>query len=158
MPKIVGYYDYPTDGLGANPDVPCGVPVSYFNSYPAPFYADWQQEPIPGWGVRPVMAGPRMVGVGAAPSGDIEIKADDHPAMKRLKQEAISKHPGDTAKQTAYVLTKGPGLARTLDQWLLSEDSAPYRQAGKKDRKMLYVGIAAVALVGLALYASRSSA
>ena len=39
---------------------------NYWNNYPEPFYADWQQEPIPGWGVRPVMAGPARVGVGAS--------------------------------------------------------------------------------------------
>lgn len=38
---------------------------SYWQNYPYPFYADWQSEPVPGWGVRPVMAGPAMVGVGA---------------------------------------------------------------------------------------------
>lgn len=37
---------------------------SYFQSYPDPFYDDWKTEPVPGWGVRPVMAGPRMVAVG----------------------------------------------------------------------------------------------
>ena len=37
---------------------------NYWNNYPEPFYPDWQQEPIPGWGARPVMAGPARVGVG----------------------------------------------------------------------------------------------
>jgi len=37
---------------------------NYWNNYPEPFYADWKQEPIPGWGARPVMAGPARVGVG----------------------------------------------------------------------------------------------
>lgn len=39
---------------------------SYFQSYPDPFYEDWKTEPVPGWGARPVMAGPRMVAVGNA--------------------------------------------------------------------------------------------
>ena len=38
---------------------------NYWNNYPAPFYPGWKREPIPGWGVRPVMAGPAYVGVGA---------------------------------------------------------------------------------------------
>jgi hypothetical protein len=155
MAKIVGYYDIPTAGFGSDPYVPCGVPVSYFNSYPQPFYPDWRSEPIPGWGVRPVMAGPRMVGVGAPPSSDIEIKADDHPAIKRLKQEAISKHPGDLAKQTAYVMTKGPGFGRSVEQWLASSDSAPYRAAGGKDLTLLYVGLLALGGIGVAFYLSR---
>jgi len=40
---------------------------TYWQNYPSPFYKDYHQEPIPGWGVRPVMAGPEMVGVGALP-------------------------------------------------------------------------------------------
>ena len=44
------------------------TPITYFKSYPQPFYPDWKQEPVPGWGVRPVMAGPRMVAVGQAES------------------------------------------------------------------------------------------
>lgn len=39
-------------------------PITYFKNYPEPFYEDWRSEPIPGWGARPVMAGPKMVGVG----------------------------------------------------------------------------------------------
>ena len=39
--------------------------VTYFKSYPNPYYSDWRGAPIPGWGARPVMAGPRMVAVGA---------------------------------------------------------------------------------------------
>lgn len=35
-----------------------------YQNYPEPFYADWQGEPVPGWGVRPVMAGPARLGVG----------------------------------------------------------------------------------------------
>lgn len=38
---------------------------SYWQNYPEPFYPDWAREPVPGWGVRPVMAGPARVGVGA---------------------------------------------------------------------------------------------
>ena len=37
---------------------------NYWNNYPAPFYPGWKREPVPGWGVRPVMAGPGYVGVG----------------------------------------------------------------------------------------------
>lgn len=40
------------------------IPVTYFRNQPYPYYSDWKREPIPGWGVRPVMAGPRMVAVG----------------------------------------------------------------------------------------------
>jgi hypothetical protein len=40
---------------------------NYWNNYPDPYYQGWAREPIPGWGVRPVMAGPAMVGVGADP-------------------------------------------------------------------------------------------
>lgn len=39
-------------------------PMTYFKNYPDPFYEDWRSEPVPGWGARPVMAGPKMVGVG----------------------------------------------------------------------------------------------
>ena len=44
------------------------TPITYFKNYPDPFYADWQSEPVPGWGARPVMAGPRMVAVGETPA------------------------------------------------------------------------------------------
>ena len=40
-------------------------PMTYFRNYPEPFYPDWRSEPHPGWGVKPVMAGPARVGVGA---------------------------------------------------------------------------------------------
>ena len=40
-------------------------PMTYFRNYPEPLYPDWKGEPVPGWGVRPVMAGPARVGVGA---------------------------------------------------------------------------------------------
>jgi hypothetical protein len=38
---------------------------TYWQNYPEPFYEDWQSEPVPGWGARPVMAGPAKLGVGA---------------------------------------------------------------------------------------------
>lgn len=148
MPKIIGYYDSPTAGFGA-----AGLPVSYFNTPPAPFYADWRSEPVPGWGARPVMAGPRMVGVGEAPSSE-------HPAMRALKDEAARLYPNNPAMQTAHVLAKGPGLARTVDQWLASPDSAPYRQKAASDAGLmasfnaLSMPVkAAVVLVPLALLA-----
>lgn len=57
------------------------TPVTYFRSYPEPFYSDWRSEPVPGWGVRPVMAGPRMVAVGgfgaAPPSTDLLAVVND---------------------------------------------------------------------------------
>jgi len=40
-------------------------PMTYFRNYPEPYDSDWKSEPVPGWGVRPVMAGPARVGVGA---------------------------------------------------------------------------------------------
>lgn len=98
------------------------IPVSYFNTPTLnPFYPGWKHEPVPGWGARPSMAGPRMVGVGASPTDAV------HPAMQELQDEAAQLYPNDKSKQAAHVLTKGPGLARTLDQWLRSPDSEPYR-------------------------------
>jgi len=40
------------------------APITYYKNYPEPFYPDWQNEPVPGWGVRPVAVGPARVGVG----------------------------------------------------------------------------------------------
>ena len=38
---------------------------TYWQNYPPPFYPGASgQYPVPGWGVRPVMAGPARVGVG----------------------------------------------------------------------------------------------
>lgn len=48
---------------------------NYWNNYPEPYYAGWASEPIPGWGVRPVMAGPARVGVGAVESGGASLAA-----------------------------------------------------------------------------------
>lgn len=40
--------------------------TTYYQNYPPPFYPGMSgQWPVPGWGVRPVMAGPERVGVGA---------------------------------------------------------------------------------------------
>lgn len=47
---------------------------SYFQSYPDPFYEDWKTEPVPGWGVRPVMAGPRMIAVGQSLGTQAELQ------------------------------------------------------------------------------------
>ena len=116
MAKIVGYYNMPTAGFGSD------IPVSYFNTPTLdPFYPGWKHEPVPGWGARPSMAGPKMVAVGEAPS------SAEHPAIVALKAEAASLYPKDPAKQAAHVMVKGPGFGRTLEQWLASPDSAPYR-------------------------------
>jgi hypothetical protein len=61
MSKIVGYYNMPTAGFGS-----ADIPVSYFNTPTLdPFYPGWKNEPVPGWGAKPVMAGPNMVAVGS---------------------------------------------------------------------------------------------
>lgn len=62
MAKIVGYYHMPVSGFGSE------IPASYFRTPTLdPFYPGWKREPIPGWGARPSMAGPRMVAVGQEP-------------------------------------------------------------------------------------------
>lgn len=39
--------------------------TTYWQNYPPPFYPGSSgQYPVPGWGVRPVMAGPARLGVG----------------------------------------------------------------------------------------------
>ena len=69
--------------------------------YPQPFYADWQQEPIPGWGARPVMAGPARVGVGAMISLAKEQKLSSHLTLARIKPHAIVRLPGFVGKPPA---------------------------------------------------------
>jgi|GEM_PF-2075873 len=63
--------------------------VTYFKSYPNPYYGDWREAPVPGWGVRPVMAGPRMVAVGAfdAESAGCGTNATDFKATQNMLKE-----------------------------------------------------------------------
>lgn len=72
------------------------TPITYFRSYPEPFYPDWRSEPVPGWGVRPVMAGPRMVAVGAF--GDASKPMNFLPVVNDLANAlAAEKNPGAAA-------------------------------------------------------------
>ena len=50
----MSYYELPNDGLspGYYQNLPAGTP-------------GWQDAPVPGWGINPLRAGPRRVGVGA---------------------------------------------------------------------------------------------
>lgn len=49
------------------------ISPSYFKNYPSPYYHGWQNEPIPGWGAKPVMAGPRMVAVGSLDVEEVNV-------------------------------------------------------------------------------------
>ncbi len=62
---------------------------NYWNNYPEPFYPGWQNEPIPGWGVRPVMAGPARVGVGATPSVKPTLLAGRVRLLKKGKTDEV---------------------------------------------------------------------
>lgn len=95
------------------------APASYWQNYPAPYYKDWYHEPVPGWGARPVMAGPEMVGVGgfgAVPAPPAEYA--NVPEVVALWAEAKQKYPTNEGMQAAYIMTQGPGMARTWDQWI----------------------------------------
>lgn len=50
----MSYYQMPNNGLSAGyyQQLPVATPL-------------WQEAPVPGWGVNPLRAGPRRVGVGA---------------------------------------------------------------------------------------------
>lgn len=87
--------------------------MSYWHNYPsATHYQGWEHEPIPGWGVRPVMAGPRMVGVGEI--SDVPFLCA---AQQQLYATARKLYPGDDARQFAYILTNGPGFAGDWQVW-----------------------------------------
>ena len=73
---------------------------NYWNNYPEPFYPDWQQEPIPGWGARPVMAGPARVGVGAISLAK-EQKLSAHITMAKIKPSKLVRMPQFVASSKA---------------------------------------------------------
>jgi len=99
MSKIVGYYSMPTAGFGST-----DIPVSYFNTPTLdPFYPGWKNEPVPGWGAKPVMAGPNMVAVGSF--GD--PVADDGQVKRRPRVFKLPKIPAETsAAGMSSILTK----------------------------------------------------
>ena len=70
-------------------------PMTYFRNYPEPFYADWKGEPHPGWGMRPVMAGPARVGVGA-----LKFTAQQTAAITAgLREECRTYYAASAARQ-----------------------------------------------------------
>ncbi len=66
--------------------------TTYYQNYPEPFYPGASgRYPVPGWGARPVMAGPARVGVGAvrfAPTSEVRA------ALAAKSREAYEPDPG----------------------------------------------------------------
>lgn len=67
------------------------TPMTYFHNYPEPFYPDWRREPHPGWGVRPVMAGPARVGVGQLVAAPAPGAAAARPSRLAQLRAALSR-------------------------------------------------------------------
>lgn len=87
-------------------------PITYFTNYPNPYYKDWRNEPIPGWGVRPVMAGPRMVAVGDVSSAGI---AAARPAgFDKLTASLSSSKGGFDTKWLVYGVGAALGVTALL--------------------------------------------
>jgi len=77
-------------------------PMTYFRNHPEPFYADWKGEPVPGWGVRPVMAGPARVGVGAS-----SYVATQSPAASSIQPSAQEQFRASQARIAAQSSSDG---------------------------------------------------
>lgn len=101
------------------------VPVSYWTNYPPPYYqGGWA--PVPGWGVRPVMAGPARVGV-----GQFKLKAPEvtdcmrrvlaelraHPEVNRMVAGGAWRTSGVSPDLTPASCGTPSGQQRSRDAW-----------------------------------------
>lgn len=95
--------------------------TTYWQNYPEPFYPGSSgQFPVPGWGARPVMAGPARVGVGA-------MMAQSSSALPSTAMHTVG--PQDVTFHEV-----SPGATAALPWWLLPVGA--------------FVGLAALGYVG----------
>jgi len=92
----------------------------YWKNYPRPYGKGWKQAPVPGWGTKAVMAGPRMVAVGGF--GDMNTDCAGPclcPAQQALYNQAASLYPRGSADPNwnAFMLTHGPGFSGSWANW-----------------------------------------
>lgn len=127
MAKLVGYrINRATRKTMARPAKP-KFRQTYWQNYPEPFYEDWQTEPVPGWGVRPVMAGPAKLGVGAVTMS--KVRPDIARVMVKMPDGMVAAPAPKDEPTTprvpryvwvmtgAFILGGGLALARNMG-WL----------------------------------------
>lgn len=115
--------------------------MTYFRNYPDPFYADWRSEPVPGWGARQVMAGPRMVGVGAVEAKP-EVRIWDDPVYWNPN---TVKEIDQYQRSTGYNWTPARLFGRESEEKQYEGEPAGLPT---RTKALLLVGLLGVAAVG----------
>lgn len=84
----MSYYQLPKQGMspGYYQQLPAGTP-------------GWQDAPVPGWGINPLRAGPRRVGVGAYAS---PVYSDNVPQNSAVLPHYVPIGADAASEQTTY--------------------------------------------------------
>jgi len=88
--------------------------TTYYQNYPPPFYPGASgQYPVPGWGVKPVMAGPARVGVGVvAPAQNTASMRVVTPSLLKMGQKVTEAEPPKPKRPFPWVwIFTAAGLA-----------------------------------------------
>jgi len=119
------------------------VPTTYWRNYPVPFYSDWKSEPVPGWGVKPVMAGPARVGVGALKSGGF---------TGALQAECAAFYAASPARQAQLVGICQKIGAPIPQEWQQEQQQPPPGGAGPFPWVLVGAGVLALGGLGAIAY------